>query len=60
MTRRKRVDATSVIAGIIVAFGMALLFSGLLGINLLIAGGNVQCMFSSDPALCAQVAEVGR
>lgn len=30
-----------------------------LGINWLVAGGNVRCMFSQDPALCATVGEVG-
>lgn len=34
--------------------------AGVLGIRLLITGGDWRCVFSEDPALCATVGEVGR
>lgn len=36
------------------------ILAAVLGASYLIAGGNVRCMFSADPALCAAVGEVGR
>lgn len=45
--------------GVVVAL-LILTVVAALGIAWLMSGGDVQCMFSKDPALCASVKEVGR
>lgn len=56
MKRRKAFDWTNLLALLF----WVVIFAALLGVTCLIAGGDVRCMFSADPALCATVGEVGR
>lgn len=44
---------------IITGLAILVLLAGVLGIRLMIAGGDVGCVFSQDPAICAAVKSVG-
>lgn len=41
-------------------FVVLALLAASFGISWWVTGGNVRCIFSDDPALCATVSEVGR
>lgn len=58
MARR---DAISAIFAYVIIVGLVILiFAVAFGIKLLVAGGDIGCAFSPDPALCVAVKGVGR
>ena len=56
---REREDRRSKIWwGILTGIVIAAIIAGILGIKLLIAGGDWRCTFAEDPALCATVGQL--
>lgn len=57
----RRFDAmVSVFAWVIVAFIFVAICAVVLGIRLVITGGDIGCAFAQDPALCIALKGVGR
>lgn len=58
--RRRTAIWVNVVAVVVWVVFLAAILALAFGINLLITGGDLQCVFSTDPALCAAVKGTSR
>jgi hypothetical protein len=52
---KKTFDALTTVVGVLLVLAI---IGGVFGIRLLIAGGDMGCVFSADPALCVAVKQL--